>query len=48
VLGSDLWYWAALAAGLLLGGLVFVGGLRLGARIFERRGPEILAAAMRM
>ncbi|MDQ1512817.1 MAG: type transport system permease protein, partial [Microbacteriaceae bacterium] len=48
LLGSDVWYWASLASGLFVGALVFVGGLRLGARVFERRGPEILAAAMRM
>jgi ABC-2 type transport system permease protein len=48
LLGSDGWFVASLVAGLLLGGVVFVGGLRLGARVFERRGPEILASAMRM
>jgi hypothetical protein len=26
---------------------VFLLGLRLGSRVFERRGPEILASAMR-
>ena len=48
LLGSDAWYWASLASGLLVGAIVFAGGLRLGARVFERRGPEILASAMRM
>lgn len=34
--------------GLALGVLVFAGGLALGARVFRRRGPEILAAALRV
>jgi ABC-2 type transport system permease protein len=44
---DPLWHLASLAAGLLLGGGVFLLGLRLGSRVFERRGPEVLAAAMR-
>ena len=47
LLGDPTWYLASLAAGLVPGGLVLLVGLRLGARIFEHRGPEILAAAMR-
>jgi len=47
IFGNPLWHLAALVAGLLLGGAVFLLGLRLGSRIFERRGPEILASAMR-
>lgn len=34
--------------GLAVGVVVFAGGLALGARVFRRRGPEILAAAMRV
>lgn len=45
--GDPLWFAASLGAGLAAGLLVLVLGLRLGARIFEHRGPEILAAAMR-
>jgi ABC-2 type transport system permease protein len=44
---DPVWHLAALAAGLLLGGGVFLLGLRLGSRVFERRGPEILASATR-
>lgn len=36
------------AAGVALGVLVFAGGLALGSRVFRRRGPEILAAALRV
>lgn len=36
------------ATGLALGALVFAGGLALGSRVFRRRGPEILAAALRV
>jgi ABC-2 type transport system permease protein len=46
--GSDGWYVASAVVGLAIGALVFAGGLQLGARVFERRGPEILAAAVRM
>jgi ABC-2 type transport system permease protein len=48
VLYGDGWYLASLAAGLGIGALVLAIGLQLGARVFERRGPEILAAAVRM
>jgi ABC-2 type transport system permease protein len=48
LIGGDGWFLVALAVGLVIGGLVFAVGLRLGARIFERRGPEILAAAVRL
>ena len=39
---------ASFAVGLVLGVLVFIGGLLLGGRVFRRRGPEILAAALRV
>ena len=41
------WYTAAFAAGVGLGVLVLVAGVWLGGRVFDRRGPEILAAALR-
>ncbi|WP_448005215.1 hypothetical protein [Agromyces bauzanensis] len=41
------WHTASFAAGVGLGLLVLVVGIWLGGRVFERRGPEILAAAMR-
>lgn len=41
------WTWAALAAGLGVGLLVMAGGIRIGAGVFERRGPELLAFTMR-
>ncbi len=39
--------WATLAGGLLLGFLVLLGGLELGGRIFDRRGPDLLESALR-
>ncbi len=41
------WFPASLASGVVLGGAVFAIGLRVGSRVFERRGPEIVAAAVR-
>ncbi|WP_353827296.1 hypothetical protein [Agromyces sp. SYSU T0242] len=41
------WHLAALGAGAGFGLLVFVLGIWGGGRIFERRGPEIVAAAVR-
>lgn len=45
--GSSMWSWASLGAGLAAGLLVLVIGLFAGAHAFERRGPELLAFAMR-
>ena len=39
--------WASLGSGLVVGLLVLALGTVAGGRIFERRGPEILAAALR-
>lgn len=39
--------WASLAAGLLVGVAVLWWGTVVGGRVFERRGPELLAAALR-
>jgi ABC-2 type transport system permease protein len=36
-----------LAAGTVAGIAVLIGGVLLGGRVFDRRGPEMLAAAMR-
>ncbi|WP_210479210.1 hypothetical protein [Naasia sp. SYSU D00948] len=44
--GPDGWFWASLAAGLVVGLLALWAGVRFGARIFERRGPELLSAAL--
>ncbi|MEV1130291.1 hypothetical protein [Agromyces sp. NPDC049794] len=41
------WHAASFAAGVGLGVLVLVVGIWLGGRVFDRRGPEILAAAVR-
>lgn len=41
------WHRAAFAAGVGLGFLVLVAGVWLGGRVFDHRGPEILAAALR-
>ncbi|MFD1720193.1 ABC transporter permease [Amnibacterium endophyticum] len=45
--GGDGWLWASLVVGLGVGALVLVVGTRIGGRVFDRRGPEILAAALR-
>ena len=41
------WHLASLAAGTVAGIAVLIGGVLLGGRVFDRRGPEMLAAAMR-
>jgi ABC-2 type transport system permease protein len=41
------WHVASLIAGCGLGVLALVGGVWAGSRTFERRGPELLAAALR-
>jgi len=40
---SSTWYFAALAYGLVVGGLAFAGGIAWGGRIVRKRGPELLA-----
>ncbi len=45
---GDGWFVASFVVGIALGGVVFWLGFTLGARVFERRGPEILAAAVRL
>ena len=44
---DDPAYAAAFAAGVGLGLLVLAGGITLGGRVFDRRGPEIVGAALR-
>jgi ABC-2 type transport system permease protein len=39
--------WASLAVGVVVGVLVLWWGTVVGGRVFERRGPELLAAALR-
>ncbi|MHB1172388.1 MAG: hypothetical protein ACYCZY_07805 [Lacisediminihabitans sp.] len=41
------WHLAALVVGLILGLIGFFAGLRWGGRIFEKRGPELLAFSLR-
>ena len=41
------WPLVSLVTGLTVGLLALIGGVRLGARIFDRRGHELLAAALR-
>ena len=41
------WYAASFAAGVGLGLAVLALGIAVGGRVFDRRGPEILAAALR-
>jgi ABC-2 type transport system permease protein len=42
VTGDALWGWASLLVGLVLGSVFLVIGVRWGARILDRRGPEML------
>ena len=44
---GGFWPYVSLAAGLVVGSIVLVGGVAWGSWIFDRRGPEILAFAMR-
>ena len=41
------WHYAALTIGILVGGIVLGLGIVLGGRIFEARGPELLAFTLR-
>jgi len=45
--GSPAAVWAAGVVGVLLGGLVGVVGVGVGARLYERRAPELLSALRR-
>lgn len=53
-LGALAWFgqgwaaWGALALGPTLGAVVMVVGVRLGARLFEQRGPELLQDLVRV
>jgi ABC-2 type transport system permease protein len=44
---SPVWHEAALLTGFIIGAAVLGFGILAGGSIFERRSPEILAAAMR-
>jgi ABC-2 type transport system permease protein len=45
--GSPAAVWAAGIVGVLLGGLVGIVGVGVGARLYERRAPELLSALRR-
>ncbi len=47
IFDDPAWHLASFVSGTLLGVLVLVLGVWLGGRVFDRRGPEILAAAIR-
>ena len=47
ILVDPSWHVASLAAGVGLGLLVLALGVLVGGRVFSRRGPEILQAAVR-
>jgi len=47
LIDGGFWPYVSLAAGLVVGLAVLVGGVAWGSWIFDRRGPEILAFAMR-
>jgi ABC-2 type transport system permease protein len=44
---SPDWFEAALLAGIGIGGIVLVGGITAGAAAYNRRGPQILAEAIK-
>jgi ABC-2 type transport system permease protein len=43
VTGNSLFGWLNLVAGILLGAVLFVAGVRLGGKWLDARGPELLA-----
>lgn len=45
--GSAWAVWPTLAAGIMLGGVLAELGIRVGGRLFDRRGPELLSALSR-
>lgn len=47
ILYGSGWFLVSGAVGLFVGVVIFAGGLSWGGRIFERRGPEMLASALR-
>lgn len=44
---NPAWHFVSLALGVAVGVACLIGGVRLGAYVFDRRGPEILAAALK-
>jgi ABC-2 type transport system permease protein len=44
VTGEPLWGYLSIVVAIVLGGVLLLVGIRLGGRILERRGPELLAA----
>ena len=47
IFSDPIWHLPALFSGVGVGLLTLVGGIWLGSRTFERRGPEMLASAIR-
>ena len=47
IFGDPIWHLPALFSGVGVGLLTLIGGIWLGSRTFERRGPEMLASAIR-
>ncbi|RZT64494.1 hypothetical protein [Leucobacter luti] len=43
VTNDPVWIWTTLGVGILTGALVFWGGVRWGAAIFDRKAPDLLA-----
>jgi ABC-2 type transport system permease protein len=43
VTGDALFGWLALGTGLVLGAVLLVLGVRIGGRMMDRRGPDLLA-----
>ena len=42
-----MWPFVSLTCGVVIGASALLFGVSVGARVYDRRGPEILAAALR-
>ncbi len=47
IFSDPVWHLPALYAGVATGVLAVAGGIWLGSRVFDRRGPELIASALR-
>jgi ABC-2 type transport system permease protein len=44
---GGVWPYVSLVVGLAVGAAALFGGVKLGARVYDRRGPKLLAAALK-
>lgn len=45
--GTEGWFMTSLVVGVAMGTLALVGGVLIGSRVFDRRGPELMSLAAR-